>query len=185
MMLKGNCEKCGGEIEFEDFSHLTQSVCPLCGQTITLVSHAEAKRRTEEATRLAHEKECREREEAKWRETQAQMKQEEDEQLRRIKTFRFAKDSPWWIIGWLSIILGSIGMFIYMVQPITTSGDTVNMGLMHSRQTGVIFCGFAILIGFIQLALAFLQSLTHNQRAQSYRESLKAHHYDPREIPLR
>lgn len=191
MTLKGQCPKCDGEIEFEDSLHLAETPCPLCGEAITLISHFETERRkaevlrkrqleTEEALRRLQQAETealrKQQEEAEEAEMKAKIeegaeaaKKIEAEQVARIKSFRFAKESAWFVLGWLSIAGGSVGLVLFLMQDVTV-GSTVNLGLMHTRETGIAVCGLGILIGFVQLALALLDSLTHNQRAQAYRQ---------------
>ncbi len=167
MVLKGECPKCKGEIEFDDSIHLTVSACPLCGATITLISHHEAERREKEAKRRRQQ----EADEAEFKRANEEARRAEEERIRKIKAFHTVTDSGWFTLAWLTIMAASIGMAIYLFQDISASGsDTINLGLMHTRQTGVIYCGFAILVGFTQLAIAYLDVLTHNQKAQSFRQ---------------
>ncbi len=178
MVLKGECPKCKGEIEFDDSIHLTVSACPLCGATITLISHHEAERREKEAkgrrqqeAQEAKRRRQQEADEAEFKRANEEARRAEEERIRKIKAFHTVTDSGWFTLGWLTIMAASIGMAIYLFQDISASGsDTINLGLMHTRQTGVIYCGFAILVGFTQLAIAYLDVLTHNQKAQSFRQ---------------
>lgn len=171
MIIRGHCEACKGAIEFEDTLRGSQSICPLCEKEIMLFSDEERRRRNRQkqdelkaAKRAEHEKKLREQQ-AK---LQEQAKQAHRQRLRAIMT---PSEFAGWIIGWIVIVVSSVMLVVKFSSDITAYGsETVNMSLMHYRETGIIVGCTGEVVGTLLLVVACIQCAIHNQRSYHFRE---------------
>jgi uncharacterized Zn finger protein (UPF0148 family) len=171
MVIQAHCEACNGAIEFEDTLQGALSVCPLCEKQVVLLTDEDRRRRQREKQeqlktekRAEHEKKARE-ERARQEE---QAKQEQHQRLRAILT---PTDFVSWVVGWITIVISSLFLAVKFFSDITPYGsDTINMSLMHYRETGIIIGCAGEVVGALMLIVATTQCSINNQRSYHYRQ---------------
>jgi uncharacterized protein YbaR (Trm112 family) len=138
MILKSNCQKCNGEIEFDDYLINTEVTCPICNNT-TLILTPERKKRVEEDQKA-------------FEDAQLILKQKQDEYNRTLVN---VYDNKWFPVGIVITALSILGILILSGDGISGFDKTI---IFITSMVGLI-------IGHLQFIIATLNVMQHNQKA--------------------